>query len=98
MSYRRHDYDPQYSGQQASSLAGNLSLIIALAAFSAPQNYMVQVIGSCFKPPYWYPHNSPENRQHMRGMVVSIHLDPSTAITREGLKQFEDGYYGPIIV
>lgn len=60
-TFKGHNNGSQYSGRHATSLTGDLSLIIALAAFSGPTDCMVQTIASSFKPPNWRLHQHPDN-------------------------------------
>ncbi|KAK2766116.1 Checkpoint kinase 2 [Arachnomyces sp. PD_36] len=100
-SFRPTYSDPQCSGQALgppTCLAGSLSLIMALAALSAPPVHMVEAINTSFKPPHWLPHPFVEDRPHGRGVVVSICPDPlAPEITAQVLREFEAGSYGPII-
>lgn len=50
-----YDYQDRSPKIQAG-LIGNIPLLIALAAFSAPQNALVAVLTNCLRPHCWRPH------------------------------------------
>lgn len=84
-SFKWNDDNPQYNGGELHTcLAGSLSLFIALAAFSCPQQYMLQTIGSSFKPPRWIPHQFVEDsmflltRIILNGIGTSLHTSRKT--------------------
>lgn len=63
-SFKNNDYGPLINGVELDTcLTGNLTLMIALAAFSAPEYYMIDAIRSCFKPPYWGLHQFGEDSE-----------------------------------
>lgn len=56
-SFKRNEGDPLRNGMERDTcLAGDLSLMMALTAFSAPPDRMLQTIKTSFKPPYWLNH------------------------------------------
>ncbi|PGH27236.1 hypothetical protein AJ80_01193 [Polytolypa hystricis UAMH7299] len=102
-SYNQNEFD--YSTRLVTGLAGDLSLFIALAAFSrvAPTNgqmasAVLEVISWSFKPPHWIPHPFTDGKVHGHGVVVSIRLDPAyPQITASMLNDFQRGANGPIL-
>ena len=50
-------YWPHYDNQQPGGLQGDLAIILALAAFSAPPQYIAQALDTSFKVGRWQQHN-----------------------------------------
>ncbi|OJD27659.1 hypothetical protein ACJ73_00947 [Blastomyces percursus] len=75
-TYDYNNLDIYVSGQTA--LAGNLALLIGLAAFSGPfPDRCLDVERSvnairAFRPPHWVAHGMKSRRPHGRGVIVSI--------------------------
>ncbi|KAK2748987.1 hypothetical protein FQN57_007270 [Myotisia sp. PD_48] len=85
-------------------LAGNLALIIGLAAFSSSSakntEKLNDVLQTSFYPPTWNLHQVHTRRLDRHGVVVKIGLDPYRSDpekSRELLKNIERGVYGPLI-
>lgn len=98
-NYRRtgpHD-DPIPSDTRSAGLIGNLAILLALAAFSAPRNRLSTVLTSCIGLQIWRPHHLPTGRTPERGMIVTIYLDPAnpTYSTVLYLDKLEEGHCGP---
>ncbi|EFW16128.1 hypothetical protein D8B26_006151 [Coccidioides posadasii str. Silveira] len=95
-TYNQNQEDYDYSN---TGIAGDLSLLLAFAAFSCPHDAytVLEVIRLSFKPPIWNRHNLPASRRHGTGVVVSIHLDSDSNITAQDLRNIEEGKNGPII-
>lgn len=56
---RRYEcLEPEYPG--SCHLAGELSILVGLAAFSTTRTWMHWVIGNCFHNGAWTPHDKPE--------------------------------------
>ncbi|MCJ1365773.1 hypothetical protein MMC16_004898 [Acarospora aff. strigata] len=89
-----------YRGEPANNpgggLQGNLALILALAAFSAPRGQMASALNDSFKVHRWQPHNLGHGRDNGRGVIVTVYADPASPPAR--LKEFEEGMCGgPIL-
>lgn len=56
-------YSVTQSNNQPGGLQGDLALILALGAFSAPGGQMATAIASSFKPGRWLPHNLGSGRE-----------------------------------
>ncbi|WEW56056.1 hypothetical protein PRK78_001491 [Emydomyces testavorans] len=96
-AYNKTEYCPYKTG-----IAGDLALLLGFAAFSyfpvPPDIGMaLTIINYCFKPPMWKPHNYKVDRTHGTGVVVSIRLDPESDITKQELRDYQRGIFGPII-
>lgn len=71
-NFKRNDYPLCNGMERDTCLAGNLSLMMALAAFSAPPNRMVETIQASFRPPYWYPHQFSEDSRCFHSLWCSM--------------------------
>ena len=56
-------YWPNHENSQPGGLQGNLALILALAAFSAPRGQMMDAIAASFTLGNWRPHNRGHGRE-----------------------------------
>ncbi|KAI9757514.1 MAG: hypothetical protein M4579_003427 [Chaenotheca gracillima] len=80
-------------------LCGELPLLLALAACSAPPSWMRYVLTQCIQPGSWSRHTSDEGsgRTAERGMIVTVCFDPrypEPVSTRPYLEELEKGTYG----
>ncbi|PGH07317.1 hypothetical protein GX51_01861 [Blastomyces parvus] len=85
---------------ERTALAGNLALLIGLAAFSGPfPEHSCDVEQSvnairAFRPPRWIPHGMKNRRPHGRGVIVSIKgVGGNGAV----LDKWARGDFGPLI-
>ncbi|RFU31516.1 hypothetical protein B7463_g4822, partial [Scytalidium lignicola] len=80
---------------EGGGLAGRLPLLVALVAFSCRgANALRQVLieDRAWRQYRWHRHRRPTGRQHKRGMVVTVFLDPDNeASTRQTLYELEYG-------
>jgi len=81
----------------SAGLIGDLSILIGLAAFSAPENSLRAVVSSSILPGAWRRHNLPTGRTPERGMVITIYYDPTNSLysTKKMLDRIENGGFGP---
>ena len=54
---------PIQSDTRSAGLIGHLPILLALAAFSAPRNYLATVLTSFIGPKVWRPHQMPTGRK-----------------------------------
>ncbi|EER41227.1 conserved hypothetical protein [Histoplasma capsulatum var. duboisii H88] len=97
-TYDYNDLDENVFGNTA--LAGNLALLIGLAAFSGPfpehgpdVELTVEAIRA-FRPPNWVPHGMRSRRVHSRGVIVSI---KSIGSNDASLDKWSQGHFGALI-
>lgn len=93
-----YDYQTGSPRVQAG-LIGNIPILIALAAFSAPPAALEAVLTNCVQPNAWRPHQFPYHAGHLaeRGMVVTIFYDPANPQGSNAalLNRLQDGGFGP---
>ncbi|KAL9612697.1 MAG: hypothetical protein Q9167_002733 [Letrouitia subvulpina] len=89
--------EPIPPNTESAGLIGNLPILLAMAAFSTPENRLVQVMTENIRPGKWIHHTYPDGHIQFRGMVVTVYLDPNNkkGSTEALLKKLEDGYFGP---
>ncbi|ETI24165.1 hypothetical protein G647_03534 [Cladophialophora carrionii CBS 160.54] len=93
-------YIPEDCEPATCTLAGNLSIIVGLLAFSSTPAHAVEAVRRSFRPDLsstiFQSHDLPKTERHKtRGMVITIGFDPFV-VSREALKAWEDGEYGGI--
>lgn len=89
-----HDCDLRHARRGQAGLIGELPLLFALAAFSAPPN--LPFPSNSMRPGAWDPHGPPYGRIAERGMVVTIYIDPRNPhwSTPQLLDSLQNGDYG----
>ncbi|OQV03201.1 hypothetical protein CLAIMM_08276 [Cladophialophora immunda] len=90
----------QIDGQPHCMLAGDLSLLVGLLAFSTVPKLGIHAINESFRrnleSTRFVPHSLPPSpKHHKRVMVVEIGYDP-TSVSAHELKAWEKGEYGEI--
>ncbi|KAL6722236.1 hypothetical protein ACLMJK_001343 [Lecanora helva] len=90
---------PNSQPRSHAGLIGNLPILLALAAFSAPAVYLSEAMSS-IQPGAWRPHRHQYPAGHSppeRGMVVSVFLDPLNPehSSEESLNRLAEGVFGP---
>ncbi|KAI9829684.1 MAG: hypothetical protein M1819_006055 [Sarea resinae] len=88
----------------SKGLCGQLSILVAMAAFSCPPSSIPTIMKSCFKAGnFWGRHNASTGRiakTPRRGFVVSVYVDPTPAnagiSSQDKIQAFENGVYGPL--
>ncbi|MCJ1241831.1 hypothetical protein MMC14_009837 [Varicellaria rhodocarpa] len=95
-------YRPQNSQDPvptSAGIIGRLPLLLALAAFSAVQERLQDVLSHSLQNVLgqrrWIPHGLENGLIQHRGMVVSIYLDPAGTSDRNVLDDLENGRLGP---
>ncbi|KAI4124599.1 MAG: hypothetical protein LQ338_004718 [Usnochroma carphineum] len=95
-----YDYDSRRQTSnipKSAGLIGQLPILFALPAFSAPPGKLSDVLTNSMRPNRWEHHGRPHSRDTERGMVVTVYLDPANehGSTRERLDQLQRGRFGP---
>ncbi|PGH36682.1 hypothetical protein GX50_00544 [[Emmonsia] crescens] len=98
---KTYNYNGPHANELGSTaLAGNLALLIGLAAFSGPfprhpldVEQAVDAIRA-FNPPNWVPHNLNTQKAHSQGVIVSI---KSIGGNDRVLDAWAGGAFGPLI-
>ena len=90
-------YDNISTRKENAGIIGELSLLIALAALSAPRKNLDEVFRSSLRPGEWRDHSFPTGRTEHRGVIVCICYDPFNpeGSTEESLRAIERGDQGP---
>ncbi|KIW68116.1 hypothetical protein PV04_04083 [Phialophora macrospora] len=93
-------YKPEECDGPTCTLAGDLSILVGLIAFSSPPAYAADAVGESFRPERdstrFQPHGLPKSERHKtRGMVITIGFEPPF-VTADDLKAWEDGDHGAI--
>ncbi|KAL2040627.1 hypothetical protein N7G274_006606 [Stereocaulon virgatum] len=92
------DTGTEESTRIQGGLIGELPLLFALAAFSAPPSRL-SVLTNSLQPGAWVPHQYqyPSGHVSQRGMVVTIYFDPRNPVhsTKTLLDKLERGDFGP---
>ncbi|EXJ91682.1 hypothetical protein A1O3_00232 [Capronia epimyces CBS 606.96] len=92
--------EPPSLAPRTCTLAGDLSVLVGLIAFSADPSTAIRAVDQSFRPnpasTRFHPNQLPKYPQNLfRGMIIEIGYDPFV-VTEAELRQWEDGRWGEI--